>query len=289
MKPPREHLTTLEDWLIWKAKCSIEGCPADTAVRLARFGRIRLKTALYQLDNPDSPPSLAPDSGEKGAPDISHWLRIEAFLLAGHVALEGPTPAKRYKDRLLEFAGSSRSAFEGCLTMIVKRDMARRLAYEEGEHLRGKNGIVNAYAVSRDDDERNEETEATPGALIPAHYSEPATEADKKKIDLVALQTVSTFILSLSKDERVILVFDLLGIPQRVAIENKLIRVQKTSASEKLQAVRCRIAALKWPFEPDLAEENMLFNAFAAELVQWAEGPENADLACYTDQAESPS
>ncbi|MFO7535401.1 MAG: hypothetical protein R6X19_06925 [Kiritimatiellia bacterium] len=189
----------------------------------------------------------------------------------------------------MEFAGSSRAAFEGCLTMIVKRDMARRLAYEEGDHLRGKDGLVKAYAVSRDDAERNEEQEATSSAWIPADYSEPSTEADKNKIDLVAQQAVTAFIRTLSKDERVILVFDLLNISQRIAIENKLIRVQKTSASEKLQAIRRRIAALKWPFEPDFAEETILFKAFAAELVQWAEGPENEDLACYTGQAESPS
>lgn len=291
-----EHITTWEDWTHWRKGCTIEKCPPETVERLALFGRTRLRAAMQKLNASGTwSATVSPDNPNQKTTD---WLCVEAFLLAGHTTIEGPSPAKRYKDRILESAGNSLSAMEGCLTRMIQRDLFRRLAYEEGDHFRGKDGLVKAYYTSRDDTGNKDESPSKPGAtaasassssLIPDDFADPATQADLHEITRLAGKVLSRFIKTLTPDERVILVFDLLDISIRVAIENKLIRVQKSSASDKLQALRQRIATVNWPFKPDPAEETLLFKAFASELVQWANGPENAYLSRFTDQTETTS
>lgn len=297
MKQNREHMTTLEDWLLWKSCCTIADCPEDTANRLAEFGRARLLKAKESRNLPDS---LVP-RGSINTMTTAYWLRVEAFLLAGHTQIKGPCPAKRFKDRLVEAAGSSVSGYEGILSSIIYNDLARRLSYEEGHLFTQKSGLVPEVRQSTGDFgkfEKHPITVISPdGAgqesrdnrfFVDDQLEEPAAAADQAIIDRLASEVLARLTGALTKDERILLALALLDLPVRIALENKLVKVRKSTAAEKQKAILIRIGQVEWPFSLTPREKSVLNRTLFNHLLKWAQGPENVDLARFIPQ-DNPS
>jgi len=231
----------------------------------------------------------------------AYWLRVEAFLLAGHTQTKGPNPAKRFKDRLTESAGSSLSGYEGILTAIIYNDLGRRMSYEEGHLFTQKSGLVPEVRQPTGDFGKFEKQSITvispdgagqEGAgdryFVDDQLEEPAAAADQAIIDRLASEALVRLTGPLSHDERILLALFLLDLPVRIALENKLVRLRKSAAAEKQKGILTRIGQVEWPFSLTPREESALNRALFFRLLNWAHGPENADLARFIPR-DNPS